>query len=440
MRIPAQVKLKDKDIPESPGVYYMKDAAGAVLYVGKAASLARRVPQYWQRPHGEHIEKMVPTVAEVDWTVTPSVIEALILEANEIRRRKPPFNILGKDDSSFLHLAITDEAYPRPVLIRGHELEATPKRKFRCIFGPYTSGPSLRAALELTRKLFQWSDCEPGQKRPCFYYHLKLCPGVCVGKISRRDYARRIRKLILFFEGKKRQVLKETEREMRKAAKEERFEEAARLRNQLFALTHIRDVSVIKRDDLEGGVKEESIRVFGRLEAYDISNIQGQQPVGSGVVFVEGLPRKSLYKKFAIKSVAGADDVAMMKEMLRRRFFHRPPEASAKGAGVTPLRSADGGASEGWALPDLVVIDGGRAQVNAALEVLRGYGLKIPVVGLAKGFDRKQDVVVYGEKTPELERIVTRYKRILQHARDEAHRFAVSYHRKRRSRKFLGGE
>jgi excinuclease ABC subunit C len=367
---------------------------------------------------------MVPDIASIDWQTVPTAIEALILESNEIRRLKPPVNVIGKDDSSFLHLAITNEPYPRPVLIRGYELEATPKKKFKVVFGPYTSASSIRAALELTRKLFHWSDCEPGQKRPCFYYHLKLCPGVCVGAISRRDYARIIRRLTLFFEGKKTQILKEAESQMQAAAKAENFEEAAKMRNLMFALRHIQDVSVIKREDDPREVQDTGINVFGRVEAYDISNIMGQQPVASGVVFVEGLPRKSLYKKFAIKTVTGANDVAMMKEVISRRFAHASPHDE----------------NEAWKLPDLLVIDGGRGQVNAVMQVLQSLNLKIPTIGLAKGFDRKQDVLVYGEKTEELIRVATRYKKILQHARDEAHRFAISYHRKKRARKFLGGK
>jgi excinuclease ABC subunit C len=420
MKIPANVTIQGGELPELPGVYYMKDAEGKILYVGKATSLLRRVSQYWQKPHGEHIERMVPTIASIGYQVTPTVIEALILEANEIRKLQPPVNVIGKDDASFLHLAITNEPFPRPILIRGYELEATPKKKFKKVFGPYTSSSALRAALELTRKLFRWSDCSPGQKRPCFYYHIKLCPGVCAGKISRRDYARHIRHLVLFFEGKKSQILKETERGMKRAAKEERFEEAARLRNLAFALNHIQDISVITRDDEPK--KDELINVFGRLEAYDISNTGGKEPVGSNVVFIEGLPKTSLYKKFKIKTVEGANDTAMMKEMLRRRFAHSRPGEEGE-----------------WKLPDLIVIDGGRGQVNVAMVVLREKGLKIPLVGLAKGFDRKQDVLVYGERTPELAQIATRYKQILQHARDEAHRFAISYHRRRRATRFISG-
>lgn len=402
----------------------MKGARGKLLYIGKATNLERRVKQYWQKPHGEHIEMMVPQIEAVEYAVTGSVIEALILEANEIRKKKPPFNVLGKDDASFLHLAITNEPYPKPVLIRGYELERMPKKKFKKVFGPYTSASAIRAALELSRKLFGWSDCEPGQKRPCFYHHIKLCPGVCVGKISRQDYAKIIRKLTLFFEGKKGQVMKMIEREMKEAAKEERFEDAARLRNQMYALMHIRDVSVIKPDDPHEVAKQEAINVFGRVEAYDISNIGGKEAVGSMTAFWEGLPKKSWYKRFKIRTVEGANDVAMMKEVLRRRF--------AKVTGEEKPSSS-------WAMPDMIVIDGGKPQVYAAKEVFDEIGLKIPFVGLAKGIDRKQDYLVYPPKmkTPELQRVATRYKRILQHVRDEAHRFAISYHRKRRSKKFL---
>ena len=417
--IPTSIKIKDGELPEAPGVYYMKDAAGHVMYVGKAVSLARRVAQYWTRPHGAHIEAMVPSIHAVDWRLTPTVIEALILESNEIRRLQPPVNVLGKDDASFLHVAITNEPFPKPVLVRHHDLEAAPPKSYKKVFCPYTSAAAVRAALELTRKIFHWSDCEPGQDKPCFYHHIKLCPGVCVGKISRRDYAKIIRNVTLFFEGKKEKILKEAERGMKSAAKREDYEEAARLRDLTFALNHIQDVAVIARDR-DGGPEDLTINVFGRVEAFDISNIGGAEPVGSGVVFVEGVPRKSLYKKFRIKTVTGANDIAMMKEMIGRRFAH-----------VLKDETGD------WALPDLVVIDGGRGQVDAACRVLKGLNLKIPVVGLAKGPDRKQDVLVYGERTPDLVRTATRYKRILQYARDEAHRFAVSYHRLRRAKKFL---
>ena len=422
MTIPKDIKIKNGTLPPEPGVYYMKDARGALLYVGKAVNIERRVKQYWQRPHGAHIERMVPKVAAIDYVVTGSVIEALILEANEIRKKKPPFNILGKDDASFLYLAITKDDFPKPILIRGHELERMPKGAFKRVFGPFTSSASIRAALELSRKLFGWSDCEPGQKRACFNYHIRRCPGVCIGAISKEEYAKIIRRLILFFDGKKTSVMKDLQREMKLAAKEERFEEAARLRNRLYALMHINDVSVITSDDPAAAASEEIVNVFGRVEAYDISNIGDTEIVGVMTASWEGLPKRSWYKRFRIKTVTKANDVASMREMLMRRFERAKIERG-----------------ESWALPDMIVIDGGKPQVYAAAEVLDTLGLDIPMIGLAKGFDRKQDVVVYPpkKKTPELQRVVARYKRIFQHARDEAHRFAITFHRKRRGERFL---
>ena len=422
MAIPKTVRIKGNELPKEPGVYYMKDAEGGLLYVGKAVNLQRRVNQYWTRPHGEHIEKMVPKIAEVDYAVTGSVIEALILEANEIRKKKPPFNVLGKDDASFLHVAVTNDEFPKPVLIRGHELERMPKKAFKRVFGPYTSSSSIRAALELSRKLIGWSDCEPGRKRACFNYHIRLCPGVCIGAISKDEYAKIIRRLILFFDGRKTAVMKDLQREMKLAAKEERFETAARLRNQLYALMHINDVSVIKSDDPNASAAEEIVNVFGRVEAYDISNIGDAEIVGVMTASWEGLPKKSWYKKFRIRTVTKANDVAAMREMLMRRLERAKIE---KG--------------ESWALPDMIVIDGGKPQVYAAQDVLDTLGLDIPMIGFAKGFDRKQDVVVFPPKkrTPELQRVVMRYRKILQHVRDEAHRFAITFHRKRRGDRFL---
>lgn len=423
MLIPKTIKIKGGPLPKEPGVYYMKNAKGTLLYIGKASNLARRVAQYWQRPHGAHIEKMVPSITEVEYQVTDSVIEALILEANEIRKKKPPFNIIGKDDASFLHLAITNEAFPKPILVRGHELERLPKRRFKRVFGPYTSSAAIRAALELSRKLFEWSDCDPGAKRACFNYHIKRCPGVCIGAVSKEEYAKIIHRLTLFFDGKKKAVMKDLEKEMKLASKNERFETAARLRNQIYALTHINDVSVIKSDDRDR-TADDIVNIFGRVEAYDVSNIGDTEIVGVMTAMWEGLPKKSWYKKFKIRTVKKANDVASIREVLMRRFERAKIEKGPS-----------------WALPDMIVIDGGKPQVYAAADVLEKLGLDIPMIGFAKGLDRRQDVVVYppGKRTPELQRVVTRYKKILQHARDEAHRFAVTFHRKRRGKKFLKG-
>jgi excinuclease ABC subunit C len=227
----------------------MKDKKGTVLYVGKAVSLKRRVRQHFERPHGPHIPEMTRQVAEIDYVEKPTALEALILEANLIKHYWPKYNVLQKDNKSFMYLAITDEEFPRPLLVRGTDLDDDSAKKYKVVFGPYTSSRSLKAALDLVRKAFPWSNCIPGQKRACFYHHLKLCPGVCIGVADKKAYQKTIRDLIKFFEGKKEDIIKGFTREMKKASKEKRYEEAASLRNKIFFLEHIQDVAVLKRDD-----------------------------------------------------------------------------------------------------------------------------------------------------------------------------------------------
>ena len=239
-----------------------------------------------------------------------------------------------------------------------------------------------------------------------------------MGAISAPDYRQIICGLILFFEGKRSQVTSEMKLEMKAASKAERFEEAARVRNRLYALEHIQDLSVLTRDmDTAAWDKPEGvINVFGRIEGYDISNISGTSGVGSMVVFKDGEASKSLYKRFRIKTVKGPNDVAMLREVLRKRFSHRIGE---------------------WSLPDIILIDGGTPQVNAAGRVLREYHLGIPIIGLAKGPDRKKDALIFGKDNPELARVATQYKRVFQQVRDEAHRFAIAFYRRTHRRNLI---
>ena len=448
--IPSSVHVKNGRLPDNPGVYFYYGADGKLMYVGKATSLKRRVGTYFSARgdgRGARIAELVAKVARIDYVETPTVIEALVLEANQIKAHKPPYNVLSRDDKSFNYLAVTNEEFPRPLIMRGLDLERlginpfdktlspAAKKKFLAVFGPYTSGLSLKRALSLIRPSIPWSTCAPGQKRPCFDRQLGRCPGVCVGAISRAEYRKVVRNLILFFEGKKTAIVRTLTREMALAAARLDFERAAELRKRVFALEHIRDVSLITREDVElpfAPLKEEGyLDLDGRIEAYDISNISGTSAVGSMVVFEEGKPAKAQYRKFRIKTVQGANDFAMMEEVLRRR-----------------LRRAQGGhgAQRGWELPVLMVIDGGEGQVPVARRVLddflraTSYQLPAPkIIGIAKGFDRKQDRLVYDRSDKELHRAAARGKDILQRARDEAHRFAVSYHRTLRSRRSLRG-
>ncbi len=414
MPLPKDVVIKNDRLPPAPGVYFMKDATGELLYIGKATSLRTRVSSYFLRPQDPRIASMVAKIRRIDYEETPTAVEALLLEAKLIKKFQPPYNVDEKDDKSFVHLVFTRESFPKPVLIRGHELVRMPKKQFLRTFGPFSSAASVRAALDTLRKSFPWTMCSPGRKRGCFYRHLGLCPGVCTGEISSAAYTKIIRELLQFFSGDRTGVVRTMRAAMRRAAKAKRYEEAAALRDRLSALEHVRDTSILKRDEAGLG---DFIDVFGRIEGYDISNISGTDAVGSMVVFEDGEPKKREYRKFAIKTVEGPNDYAMLHEVLQRRFSRTD-----------------------WRMPDLVLIDGGVGQVNEAKNVLVAAGLKIPLVGMAKGPDRKRDELIYDRADHELARLVTAFRPLLQRVRDEAHRFAVAYHRARRGKSFIPGK
>jgi len=393
----------------------MKNAAGEIIYVGKAGNLRRRVASYFERPYDYRIQKMVSEIRKIDYQKTDTALEALILEAELIKKYQPPYNVLEKDDKSFLYVEITREKFPRVLLVRGKSL-ASGKR-----FGPFVYGGSIREALRILRKIFPYSTHTVSQisnlsakggsasggksqklGKPCFDYQIGLCPGICVGAISVEDYRKNIRNLTLIFEGKKKRILKNLEKDMKAASKKLEFEKAAELRGKVFALTHIQDIALIKEQELVTSNKE----LVTRIEGYDISNISGTSAVGSMVVFKGDKPDKSEYRKFKIRTIHQPDDVGMLKEVLRRRFSRFPK-------------------SGGWPLPDLILIDGGLGQVNAARQVLGKAGLKILVIGIAKGPTRKKNEFVGA--IPKGFSAATLIK-----VRDEAHRFAISYHRKLR--------
>jgi len=433
MAIPKEIHIKNNSLPDEPGIYFMKDKTGVVVYIGKATSLKKRVTSYFTKAHDKRIAEMVSKISAIDYIETPTVIEALVLEANQIRKFQPYYNVRQRDDKSFLYLGITNEDFPRPLFYRGLELErmeidpfklelsTKAKKKFIALFGPYTSGHSLRVALDLVRKIIPWSVCQPGEKRPCFYHQIKKCPGVCVGSISKSDYRKIIKNLILFFEGRKGKLIRDLEKQMKKLSTEHEFEEAAILRNKIFSLNHIQDVSLITGDDELPYTKEPGgmIDLEGRIEGYDISLISGTAAVGSMVVFKEGKPSKKDYRKFRIKTIEGTNDVAMMQEVIERRLRRAANFPNA------------------WPLPELMVIDGGLGQVNIVREVLDDKGVDIPIVGIAKGYMRKQDRLVFDKGSDELRRLAEVAKPLFQRVRDEAHRFAIKYHKQVRGKKFI---
>ena len=388
------VKLlpKIKKFPDSPGVYIMRDSHRRPLYIGKASSLKRRVLSYFQRPQETRIEQMLSQVQNIDTQKTDSVIEALFLENDLIKKYKPKYNVKLKDDKTFLGIFITKEDWPRVMPAR--LTQKLPKGEF---YGPFPSAGQVREALQIIRKIFPFRvSCTPMSGKGCFEYHLGQCPGVCAGKMSIKDYQKTIRQIKLFLKGKKKSVILELEGDMRLAAKDTDFEKAAKLRDKIFALKHIQDVALITEENLQYPQD-----IPARIEAYDVSNISGAFAVGSMVVFSEGLIDKSQYRKFKIKSFEGSDDIRAIKEILDRRLNHKE-----------------------WSYPDLILIDGGKGQVNGAKEIIKSRRLNIPIVGIAKGPNRDKDELI-GAENLSIER------KLLLRLRDEAHRFAIEYYRLR---------
>ncbi|MEK7110761.1 MAG: GIY-YIG nuclease family protein [Patescibacteria group bacterium] len=428
--IPERVRVRKGRLPEHPGVYLMYGSRGNLLYVGKAANLRRRVTSYFVRANDARIERLVSEIRRINYRETDTAIEALILEAELIKKFRPPYNVKEKDDKSFLSVVITREPFPRVLLVRNRD--ATPKGDVLVLsraerFGPFTSAGSIREALRILRRIFPWSEHVGDKKqetreknRPCFNYEVGLCPGTCIGAITKTAYMKNIARVRAIFRGRKKDVVRFLKSDMRAASKALHFEEAAAARKKVFALTHIRDIALVgenkyfePRNSSSGGGS-----AFGgnperpfRIEGYDISNISGTSAVGSMVVFEDGEPKKSDYRKFHVRTVAGPDDFAMLKEVVTRRLTHLPPKGD-------------------WSKPDLILVDGGAGQITAARKALKAAHVSIRVIGMVKGRDRKRTDVIGIVPTGVA-------KETLVRARDEAHRFAIRYHRQVRQAGFL---
>lgn len=385
------------------------------MYVGKATSLKKRVESYFTRPRDNRIQTMVTQIASIDYIEQPTAIEALFLEANLIKRYQPYYNVLEKDDKSFSYLVITNEEYPRPFLLRATDFDERSAGSYKAVYGPFKSARAVRASLDIIRKAIPWSTCVPDQKRACFYYSIKQCPGVCVRSISPREYGKVVKDLMAFFNGKRFDLIKKYKKDMQKASDAQKYELAGDLRNRVRSLEHIQDVAVLAKDDRPLPAGAEKNPIMGRLECYDISNISGTSATASMVVFKHGAPVKGLYRKFKIRTVFGPDDYASMREVLARRFKHK---------------------DHGWEWPDFILMDGGIGQINAALEVVSKLDSAriMPVAGMAKGPKRDKDQIIMARPFAGLQKLADKHQDILVHARDEAHRFAIAYHRKLRSK------
>lgn len=395
--------LHKQDLPDTPGVYTFLEKK-KILYIGKATSLRARTQSYFNddliSTRGPRIVDMVTKADSIVWEETESVLEALILESLQIKKHQPFYNVKEKDDKSYLYVVVTNEEWPRILAVRGKDLGTTfntdvIKKKY----GPFTSGPLLRKALDIIRKIFPFYDTKSPISKDTKGQSANIEFNRQIGRyprgISHTEYMRNIRHIELFLSGKKKKVLKELEKEMKKAAKEEWFEDAHRIKRQTFSLTHIQDISLIK-DDLR--------RIHGvRVEGYDVAHTSGQDTVGVMTVVLDGEMEKQDYRKFIIRKYTN-NDVGSLTELLERRFSH--PE---------------------WEYPKVIVVDGGVAQKNAALKVLDRLGLQIAVVAVTKDEHHrpKRILGLPGVSVPETDIILVNA---------EAHRYSLSFHKKRRDK------
>lgn len=402
-------ELKKLNLPDLPGVYFFRDKKG-ILYIGKATSLKDRVKSYFNKDlilaRGPRLTSMLEQAVTVTWQETDSVLEALLLETALIKKHQPKYNAREKDDKSYWHVVITKEDFPQILQVRGKDLLQV---KSQAIFGPFPRGGELKEALKIIRKILPYRDnrCCPNQNKPCFNRQIGLCPGVCTGEVSKSDYAKTVRNLKLFFTGKKGEVIKNLEREMKRLAKTKEFEKAAKVRNQIFALNHIRDVALIKDKPFDSldYTRDKSARGNAfRIEAYDIAHTSGTEVVGVMTVVEDGEVNKDEYRKFKLSQNKN-DDIDNLAEVLSRRLNHLE-----------------------WPAPALVVVDGGLTQLNTAKRVLKGAGVSWSVVAVTKDEHHRARNIV-GDR----ENIAGQEQAILL-ANGEAHRFALHYHRQRRDK------
>ncbi len=430
------LEKKLAELPKTPGVYFHKDKAGEIIYVGKAAVLRNRVRQYFQksRARDPKTEALVAEIADLDWMCVDSELEALFLEAEMIRRYMPRYNILARDDKAMSYIRIDyDSDFPTVTTTR------RPLDDGARYYGPYFSTGAVRQSLKLLRRIFPFATRRiPGQRRATLHYHLGLDPGLEEGRTSLEDYRANLRKLMAIIQGRRKTIVKELERDMKRAAKAAEYEKAAKLRNQLFALQGL-DKQVIFSDKefldiskdhaLNELVNLLSIENYPyRIEGYDISHLQGSDVVASMVVFTNGVSNKAEYRKFKTK-LDHNNDFYNMNETIKRRLSDKNRKA--------------------WGLPSLVLIDGGKGQLDAAIKARDSQNCsRIPFIGLAK---REEQIVVqkgtsgvklHEETLHELGGFATESEdfilinlphntnlvKLLQRIRDESHRFAVSYH------------
>jgi len=424
-------------LPKTAGVYCFTDGK-QTIYIGKAINIQSRVKNHFQQPSYRD-NLFMDKVENVGYFETGSEIEALVLEANLIKKYQPRFNVVWKDDKNYFYVAVTKDQ--KPIVYITHQ-----KNEQAEYIGPFVEGTALKRTLRFLRKAFPYYTAKRHPKIKCTYCHLGLCPGP---DPDLKEYKRNIKKLILILEGKRSAVLNSLKREMKILSKESNFEEAAKIRDQIFSLQQVMShASVIEqrngkknnysnnlaiqksRDSVDfaqlnlGWEKTQKIlavitdtnKDISRIECYDVSNIQGKHATGSMVVFINGKADRNQYRKFKIIGGNEPNDIAMLKETIERRLSHKE-----------------------WPYPEIMLIDGGIAQLNVAINAKNEKGAEakdIKVISIAK---RNKDLYIEGKKDyiplKSLPREI--YNLILQ-ADDEAHRFAITYHKKLRKKDLLG--
>ena len=425
---------KVKTFPQTPGVYLMKDHAGDVIYVGKAKNLRSRAGSYFLKEAAENLRtcELVQHIRDIDFIPTETEVDALLREARLIKDIRPKFNKDLKDDKSFPYLQIrTREEFPRV------EFTRTPKRRGVKLYGPFTSSKSLRSAIQVLQKVLKFRTCTLDIKsnddrwrwyRPCILYSIRQCSAPCNLKVSKQDYRRQIRKLMLIMEGRKKRLERVMTKQMQEASAALQFEKAARIRDEVKALGKLELRGDVKKDvqpevfhidpkkGLVGLRKVLGLPKTPRtIEGFDIAHLQGSDTVASLVSFLDGLPFKAGYRRFKIKTVEGVDDFASMREVISRRFQRL--------------------SEEGAAFPDILLIDGGKGQLSSAMDAFKMLGIEPPtVISLAK-----QEEEIFRPGVSESIKLSRHSEalRLLQYVRDESHRFAQHYHHILRRKKLL---
>lgn len=418
-------KDKISHLPKSPGIYAFKKGRN-FLYIGKATNLKERVKNHFQQP-GFRGNLFVEQADKVGYIKTNSEIEALILEARLIKEHQPKYNVMWRDDKNYFFVGLTKEDFPTVFITHQPLGQTQDKQKSKINYvGPFVEGRALKQTLNVLRRVFPYRTCKPYSQKPCLWYQLNRCPGPCLlgsklaGEIPglkeaiKKESMSNARNLKMTLEGRKNQALKNLKREMRNNSRMRDFEKAAKIRDQIRALEKVMEHTKIFWPETRIGTWEATSEILkkilkirktlSRIEAYDVSNIQGKNATGSMVTFIEGIPEKRFYRKFKIRVGSEPNDIAMLREVLRRRFQH--PE---------------------WGWPDLILIDGGKAQLNAAIK----SGFKnIRVVALAK---KENKFFIEGIKEPiPLKSLPREIFNLILRLRDEAHRFAFAYHKRLR--------